>query len=119
MTGRANTSTIITTLGDNAPAAKYCHEYYPSNVDDADKIFGAGRWWLPSTGELGMIFAHLFEINRILAQIGGTALSRSQWYWSSTESTDMDSWVANYSNGGFYSNYKMYEGSVLPVSAFY
>jgi hypothetical protein len=119
MDGRANTSTIITTLGDNAPAAKFCHEYYPSNVDAANAFVGAGRWWLPSAGELWMIWSHLLEVNRILAQIGGTALNRSQWYWSSTETSATGAWGLDFGSGRFSSNGKTNEGSVRPVSAFY
>ena len=119
MDGRANTSTIITTLGDNAPAAKFCHEYYPSNVDAANAFVGAGRWWLPSAGELWMIWSHFLEVNRILAQIGGTALNRSQWYWSSTESYDTGAWFLASGSGIFDYGGKGNEYSVRPVSAFY
>lgn len=119
MDGRANTSTIITTLGDNAPAAKFCHEYYPSNVDAANAFVGAGRWWLPSTGELWMIWSHFLEVNRILAQIGGTALNRTQWYWSSTEYSATDAWYLSFGGGTFYNGSKTNEGSVRPVSALY
>lgn len=119
MDGRANTSTIITTLGDNAPAAKFCHEYYPSNVDAANAFVGAGRWWLPSAGELWMIWSHLLEVNRILAQIGGTALNRSQWYWSSTEYSAAAAWYLSFSTGSFDGGYKANEYSVRPVSSFY
>jgi hypothetical protein len=119
MAGRANTTTIISTLGDNAPAAKYCHEYYPSNVDAANAFVGAGRWWLPSGGELWMIWSHLLEVNRILAQIGGTPLNRSQWYWSSTEYSAAGAWRLNFPYGLFNYNGKAYEGSVRPVSALY
>ena len=119
MDGRANTSTTITTLGDNAHAAKFCHEYYPSNVDAANALLGAGRWWLPSAGELWMIWSHFLEVNRILAQIGGTALKRSQWYWSSTEGSATSAWKMSFGNGHFYSSPKMGEDSVRPVSAFY
>lgn len=119
MDGRANTSTIITTLGDNAHAAKFCHEYYPSNVDAANALVGAGRWWLPSEGELLMIGSHLLEVNRILAQIGGTALNRSELYWSSTEYLDTDAWFLNLYNGHFSYYGKNNLGSVRPVSAFY
>lgn len=120
MDGRANTSTIITTLGDNAPAAKFCHEYYPSNVDAANAFVGAGRWWLPSAGELWMIWSHLLEVNRILTQIGGTALNRSQAYWSSTETSATYAWNLYFTNGHFnYHGTKTGEGSVRPVSAFY
>lgn len=119
MDGRANTSTIITTLGDNAPAAKFCHEYYPSNVDAANPYVGSGRWWLPSAGELWMIWSHLLEVNRILTKIGGTALNRSQGYWSSTENSDTYAWLMNFSNGIFIGNSKTNERNVRPVSAFY
>lgn len=119
MDGRANTSTIITTLGDNAPAAKFCHEYYPSNVDAANALFGAGRWWLPSAGELWMIWSHFLEVNRIIAQIGGTALNRSQWYLSSTENSPLDAWGLSFANGIFTYGIKAGGGSVRPVSAFY
>ena len=119
MDGRANTSTIITTIGDNAPAAKFCHEYYPSNVDAANAFVGAGRWWLPSTGELCMIWSHFLEVNRILAQIGGTALNRSQAYWSSTEGSATYAWYLTFYSGYFDRYSKTNEYSVRPVSSFY
>jgi hypothetical protein len=118
MAGRANTNTIISTLGDNAPAAKYCHEYFPTNVESADAQFGSGRWWLPSSGELWMIWSHLLEINRIMSIIGGTELNRSQWYWSSTEHSATNAWNLGSADGS-YSNRKTNEFSVRPVSAFY
>lgn len=119
MDGRANTSTIITTLGDNAPAAKFCHEYYPSNVDAANVSVGAGRWWLPSAGELWMIWSHFIEVNRILTQIGGMALNQYQWYSSSTEGTDALAWHLHFSSGFFYNSNKTNANSVRPVTAFY
>lgn len=120
MDGRANTSTIITTLGDKAPAAKLCHEYYPSNVDDANAFVGAGRWWIPSAGELWMIWSHLLEVNRILAQIGGKAMTTNDWYWSSTEPSYSNVWTMSF-NGGYFIDvrYKTHEHKVRPVSAFY
>lgn len=119
MDGRANTSTIITTLGDNAPAAKFCHEYYPSNVDAANAFVGAGRWWLPSAGELWMIWSHLLEVNRILAKIGGIALNRSEFYFSSTEASALSTWFLGFGNGNFNNYDKTSEFFVRPVSAFY
>ena len=119
MAGRANTNTIISTLGDNAPAAKYCHEYFPTNVESADAQFGSGRWWLPSSGELWMIWSHLLEINRIMSVIGGTELNRGQWYWSSTENSATSAWLLNFFNGGFSGTGQTGEFSARPVSAFY
>lgn len=120
MAGRANTNTIISTLGDNAPAAKYCHEYFPTNVESADAQFGSGRWWLPSSGELWMIWSHFLEINRIMSIIGGTELNRGQWYWSSTEGSATSAWTLNF-NSGFFDNPgdKARASSVRPVSASY
>lgn len=119
MAGRANTNTIISTLGDDAPAAKYCHEYFPTNVESSDAQFGAGRWWLPSGGELWMIWSHLLEINRIMSVIGGTELNRSQLYWSSTEGSATSAWYLHFTFGHFNFHYKTNEYSVRPVSAFY
>ena len=118
--GRAKTSTILTTLGANAPAAKYCNEYHPSNVDSADSNMGAGRWWLPSLGEMAMIWAHVREINFVMAAISGTAIPvGSSWGWSSTEYSATGAWGLLFSIGYFDRNYKTLEGLVRPVSAFY
>ena len=117
--GRTNTDTIVTTLGANAPAAQYCRGYYPSNVASDDANFGAGRWWIPSAGELFTIWSHLLEVNRAMAAIGGTALDRGTWYWSSSETSATDAWGV-YFTDGYLNNYdKTYEIRVRPVSAFY
>jgi hypothetical protein len=118
--GRAKTTTILATLGDNAPAAKYCNEYYPSNVASSDSNMGAGRWWLPSLGEWAMIWAHVREVNFVLDAIGGTQIPVSSgWTWSSTEHSAADAWALNFYSGRFYYTNKAGEGSVRPVSAFY
>lgn len=118
--GRAKTTTILATLGDNAPAAKYCNEYYPSNVASTDGNMGAGRWWLPSLGEWAMVWAHVREVNFVLAAIGGTQISvGSGWTWSSTEYSAENAWRLTFDNGHFRDNGKTNNGSVRPVSAFY
>jgi hypothetical protein len=118
--GRAKTNTILTTLGANAPAAKYCNEYHPSNVDSADGNMGAGRWWLPSLGEMAMIWAHVREINFVMAAISGTAIPvGSSWGWSSTEFSAAYAWRLYFNRGYFDSYGKTHEFLVRPVSAFY
>lgn len=119
--GRAKTSTILTTLGANAPAAKYCNEYHPSNVDSADSNMGAGRWWLPSLGEMAMIWAHVREINFVMSAISGTAIPvGSSWGWSSTEHSAAYPWHLSFYFGRFGNDGpKSAESSVRPVSAFY
>lgn len=119
--GRAKTTTILNTLGDNAPAAKYCNEYYPSNVASSDANMGAGRWWLPSLGEWAMIWAHVRAVNFVLAAIGGTQIPvGSGWAWSSTEYSATNAWYLDFFNGYFnYGHSKANVYSVRPVSAFY
>lgn len=118
--GRAKTTTILATLGDNAPAAKYCNEYYPSNVASSDTNMGAGRWWLPSLGEWAMIWAHVREVNFVLAAIGGTQIPvGSGGTWCSTESSATLAWGLLFGGGIFGYNSKVGEGDVRPVSAFY
>lgn len=117
--GRTNTDTIVTTLGANAPAAQYCRGYYPSNVAADDANFGAGRWWIPSAGELFTIWSHLLEVNRAMAAIGGTALDRGTWYWSSSETSATTAWLVLFYNGFLPTGTKTDERRVRPVSAFY
>lgn len=118
--GRANTAKIISTLGDAAPAANYCHDYYPSNVSATDTNIGAGRWWLPSLGEWAMIWAHVRAVNFVLNAIGGTPIPvGSGWTWSSTETSATYARHLNFNDGTFDTNRKTTEGSVRPVSAFY
>lgn len=119
MAGRTNTNTIISTLGSNAPAAKYCREYFPKNVTSSDSTFGAGRWWLPSCGELWMIWSHLLEINRIMSVIGGTELNRGHSYWSSTENSKSLAWAGSFNDGKFDGTSKTLTNSVRAVSALY
>ena len=118
--GSAKTTTILTTLGDNAPAAKFCNEYYPSNVSSSDENMGAGRWWLPSLGEVAMMWAHVRQLNFVLNAIGGTPIQvDSGWMWSSTEGSAPGAWYLRFSTGHFNYDYKTLEASVRPVSAFY
>ena len=119
--GRAKTTTILATLGDNAPAAKYCNEYHPSNVASSDTNMGAGRWWLPSFGEWAMIWAHVRDVNFVLAAIGGTQIPvGSGLAWCSTEYSAAYAWYLDFGGGAFgllYRGYKTAESSVRPVSA--
>ena len=119
MNGRTNTATIVNTLGDTAPAANHCTGYYPSSIAENNAYYGAGRWWLPSEGELLMIWSHLFEINRLMAAIGGTPLNRSSWYWSSSESSATHAWYWEFYIGYMGSNTKTYASRVRPISSFY
>ena len=67
-----------------------------------------------------MIWAHVREINFVMAAISGTAIPvGSSWGWSSTEYSATFAWTLYFLNGHFYYGGKTNEFLVRPVSAFY
>ena len=56
-------------------------------------------WYLPSAGQLSMLFAQLPLIETPLAEAGGTPLNNSLGisYWSSTEKDASAAWTVNFS----------------------
>lgn len=62
-------------IEDSRYAFEYCNLYNKGN----------GTWWLPSLGELLMVFNHRSEINTALTYIDGSSpLLLDEDYWSST-----------------------------------
>lgn len=117
--GRAKTTTVVNTLGDNAPFAKFCADYYPSNMAVDNAFFGKGRWWAPAAGDLWMMYQHFNEINYALSLINGTPLAREA-HWSITEYSASNAWHLCFSYGNFrYYNKSPNSFRVRPVSAFY
>ena len=96
------------------PAAYYCLNYKK----------GGRNWYLPSSGELWLIYNHLEEIQNALSIVGGQKFVTT-WdegvpvYWSSTESSAPNAWNLGLSIGTLYWRGKV-SGSVKvrPVSAF-
>ena len=114
--GQSNTSEIVSSSSFSSDgsgyASGYCHAYSKGNK-------AAGSWWLPSLGELGMIWKDFEPINAALERISGaTQLSRAG-YWSSTEYSASDAWRLNMTNGlrWFYPK-TTNQTRVRPVSAF-
>ena len=73
------------------PAVYYCKTYNK----------GGRNWYLPSSGELRMIYNHLEEIQNALSIVGGQKLITT-WdddvpvYWSSTENSATFAWYLSY-----------------------
>ncbi len=97
------------------PAAYYCLNYNKGNRN----------WYLPSSGELWLIYNHLEEIQNALSIVGGQKFVTT-WdegvpmYWSSTESSATRAWDLDLCNGlldGWYFKVSL-SGKVRPVSAF-
>jgi hypothetical protein len=63
---------------------------------DACTAFG----WLPSGGEMALIFAHKEAVNAKLTELGGTPIS--DWkYWTSQRFSNDRMWHCDMSNGQF------------------
>ena len=76
------------------PAAYYCKTYNKGNRN----------WYLPSSGELWLIYNHLEEIQNALSIVGGQKFVTT-WdegvpvYWSSTEVSAMRAWRLGLNDG--------------------
>lgn len=118
-TGKASTAAQIkhAECSGASYAPGFCAQY--SRVNANSKGLTAGRWWLPSLGELMMIYANMRKINYALSLIEGATQLAGTWYWSSTELSATDAWYLNLTNGSAYFTTKAaYQYRVRAVSAF-
>ena len=98
-------------------APGFCASYSRTNANG--KGLTAGRWWLPSLGELMMIYANMRKINYALSLINGATQLAETAYWSSTEYSATAAWGLYLDDGGAYFDPKAtYQYRVRPVSAF-
>ena len=116
-------------------ASDFNGEYYCQNLKDSVcftdcfavyycKTYNKGNrnWYLPSSGELWMIYNHLEEIQNALETVGGQKFA-TEWndgvYWSSTERNYLSAWSLHLSNGNLNCIGKyLKEFHVRPVSKF-
>ena len=118
-TGKTSTAAQIThnECKTESYAPGFCASYERVNANG--RGLTAGRWWLPSLGELMMIYANMRKINYALSLINGATQLAETWYWSSTESNAAYAWLLGLINGDATNNAKAsYQGRVRPVSAF-
>ena len=113
---KASSSAHVTNTASYAPG--YCRAY--SRANSKGKGLTAGYWWLPSVGELLMMYANKLKINYALSLIKGAQLLDSSWYWSSTEYSSACAWSLSFGNGDLNSwrDKVQNKGLVRPVSAF-
>ena len=121
-TGKANTDAIIkassTTNITNteAYAPGFCNKYSRANTNGKGLL--AGKWWLPSLGELAMIWANFDKINYALSKISGATQLQKTWYWSSTQYSADGAWNLSLGDGSVDYISRFLQGRVRPVSAF-
>ena len=92
------------------PAAYYCLNYQKGNRS----------WYLPSSGELWLIYNHLEEIQNALETVGGQKFVISKGnYWSSTELSEFRTWYLDIDFEDLNGNSKhIFRFKVRPVSKF-
>lgn len=87
--GWGNTDVIVAA---NGIAAKACRSYAPTTAT-------SGKWYLPACGELGYVVPKLGDINTMLTNAGGVALSTDYYYWSSSENSSLSAWYVYFDYG--------------------
>lgn len=122
--GKANTASIIskstpsavTNTGAYAPG--FCNLYSRANANG--KGLTAGKWWLPSAGEMMMIYANMAKINYCLSLITGATQLLESRYWTSTELNAENVWPLHLGCGDIYPWHPKASrmNRVRPVSAF-
>lgn len=118
-TGKTSTAAQITHNECNTEsyAPGFCASYERVNANGQGLT--AGKWWLPSLGELMMIYANIRKINYVLSLINGATQLAETWYWSSTEYSAAYAWRLGLGDGIAYLITKAtLQGRVRPVSAF-
>ena len=111
----ASTAGAITNTASYAPG--FCNLYSRTNANGQGLT--AGKWWLPSLGELMMIYANFNKINYALSLIAGAELLVRDAYWSASESSSAYAWYLGLNFGNMGINTKAtYQNRVRAVSAF-
>lgn len=97
--GKSNTTAQLTKSECNTVsyAHGFCNAYSRVNANGQGLI--AGKWWLPSLGEMTMICANITKINYALSLINGATQLVETAYWTSTESNSTLAWSLNLGNG--------------------
>ena len=117
--GKANTAAQIThsEASGTGYAPGFCHAY--SRVNANGQGLTAGKWWLPSLGEMMMICANMTKINYALSLIAGATKLIENAYWTSSEYSAPGAWFLALGTGsmGYYTK-ATNRYRVRPVSAF-
>jgi hypothetical protein len=112
----ASTSAAVTNTASYAPG--WCNLYSRTNSKGVGLT--AGKWWLPSVGEMMMIYANMQKVNYALGLITNATQLVENWYWTSTENGSSYAWYLDLGDGGlnFWGDKATDSNRVRAVSAF-
>ncbi len=104
--GKANTAAQIihAECSGATYAPGFCAQYSRVNANGVG--ITTGKWWLPSSGELMMIYANMRKINYCLSLIKGATQLSEGWYWSSSEYSALNAWDLDTTVGHAYHHAK-------------
>ena len=97
--GKANTSEMLSLHTTDI----YIPMYYATEIlnhfnANLNANQGFSDWYIPSLGQMALIYMNMNEINVALDKIGGKIFSPS-YYWSNTERDGWNTWAVNFENG--------------------
>lgn len=112
----ASSQMAITDTADFAPG--FCSLY--SRLNAVGNGLAEGKWWLPSAGEMAMIYANMPKINHCLNLISGAELIAESWHWTSTECNSASAFSMHLGSGDLWPWHQKAGNicNVRPVSRF-
>ena len=93
--GKANTEVIKSLNGYNRNMSIVLNTFNA----DKNQNQGYSDWYVPSLGQLALIYKYHDEIENVLSAIGGRIFDTSGGYWSSTEYNGLYAWHINFNYG--------------------
>lgn len=67
---------------------------------------GYDDWYIPSCGQLSLIYMYLISVNNALLAIGGQQFNTSSYYWPSSEYSSSYGWSVSFGGGQVSSSHK-------------
>lgn len=108
--GKSNTSAIIEAYQEYEVSMDYYDMCNALNSYNTKNEFN--DWYIPSLGQLALIYVNINEINEALTNIGGTVISNYN-HWSSSEYNSTRGWMLQTTNGKITNNSKSDVGCYL------
>ena len=120
------------------PAVYGCYLYEPTVEGTLDEQYKAKRWYCPAEGELCRLYNFYRQgvakaqanyspaseaVTPIMANANAKANSIiftfiNDWYWSTSENSQHNSWILYFGSGYLYTHIKCYSYYVRPCTAF-
>lgn len=128
--GKARTAAIMANAAFAADspdtyAVAYAYAYSKGHTGDpgGDGIIAAKSWWLPTMGDLALIYNHFNTINLAIARINAAGKQQAtplvrNYYWSCIESGAKKVRIMSLGDGGRAGNDRGDRLRVRPVTAF-